>query len=109
MITVKAEDLNWASLPISARAELLRSGIPFPGETAEERRCRVKAALGLLDDEDIQALGDVTADTLAKKRVNGTGPRPVRVLRTVFYHVDDVREWVLRHRDAVVEKKGGAK
>lgn len=104
MITVKTEDLNWATLPVSNRAELLRSGVPFPGETSEERRCRVKAALGLLDDADIQALGDVTADTLAKKRVNGTGPRPVRVLRTVFYTLEDVREWILRHRDAVADK-----
>lgn len=108
-MSVRIEDLEWVKLPATTRAELLMAGVPFPTETTEERRCRVKASLDLLDDGDLQALADVTADTLAKKRVDGTGPRPVRVLRSVFYHVDDVRDWVLRHRDTVVEKKGARK
>lgn len=105
MIHVTLEDLEWAKLPISTRAEMLRAGVPFPSETNEERRCRVKAALGLFDDADLTALANVTDDTLARYRVKGTGPRPIRVMRSVFYTVDDVRSWMLAHRDAVIEKK----
>lgn len=105
MINVRVEDLDWAALPVSTRAELLRAGIPFPGETQEERRCRIKAALGLFDDEDVAALANTTGDTLARHRVKGTGPRPIRVLRTVFYAAEDVRSWMMAHRDAVIEKK----
>ena len=93
---------NWMDLSIETRAELLRSGVPFPSETAEEKRCRIKARLGLFDDEDLKALADVSDDTLAKKRVSGTGPRPIRVMRSIFYAADDVKDWMLRHRDAVV-------
>ena len=108
MINVRVEDLEWAKLPVSARAELLRNQIPVPGETAEERRCRVKAQLGLFDDNDLMALADVEDHTLARHRVKGTGPRPIRVMRSIFYTAEDVRDWMLRHRDAVIEKKGRA-
>ena len=97
---------KWEHLPVLARAEMLKAGIPFPTETALERRCRVKAKLGLMDDDDLRALVDVSDDTLARRRVNGTGPRPIRVMRAVFYAADDVRDWMLKHRDAVIEKKG---
>lgn len=107
-MTLHNDQENWERLPVSARAELLKAGIPFPSETTAERRCRVKAKLGLMDDDDLKALADVSDDTLARRRVNGTGPRPIRVMRAVFYAADDVRDWMLRHRDAVIEKKGRA-
>lgn len=102
-------DNKWLDLPVELRAELLKAGIGFPGETPTEAACRVKAQLNLLDDEDICALCGVTEATLEKHRVSGTGPRPIRVLRRVFYTVEDVREWMLRQRDvAVVAPKRGA-
>jgi hypothetical protein len=100
---------DWAALPVSSRAELLLSGTPFPGETAEEKRCRLKAALGLFDDDDLMALTGSGEDALIKRRVNGTGPRPIRVLRQVFYTADDVRDWLNRNRDALVEPQAKPK
>lgn len=98
---------TWANLPPQTRAELLRAGLPFPGETAKEARCRLKAKLNLLDDDDLKALTGCGDDVLVKRRVSGTGPRPIRVLRSVFYSADDVRDWLLRNRDALT--KGAAK
>ena len=97
-----AEDVvtGWEGLSPDKRADLLAAGVPHPAETSEERRCRVKRALGLFDDADLEALTGSTQDTLARHRVKGTGPRPSRVLRSVFYSSDDVRDWILRHRDA---------
>ena len=91
---------GWENLSADKRADLLAAGVPHPAETSEERRCRVKRALGLFDDQDLEALTGSTQDTLTRHRVKGTGPRPSRVLRSVFYSADDVRDWILRHRDA---------
>jgi hypothetical protein len=100
---------DWDALPVSQRAELLKAGVPFPGETEEERRCRVKARLGLLDDGDLGALTGNGEDALARHRVNGTGPTPTRVMRSVFYFAEDVASWMKNHRDGVrgTAKSGG--
>ena len=102
----------WASAPLDVRARFLAEGRPFPGETDTEARCRVKAALDLLDDTDLMALTGCGEDALARPRVNGTGPTPIRVLRSVFYRTADVISWLERSRDGVrgtakaVEKVG---
>ena len=69
---------------------------------------RVKAALDLLDDADLQALTGCGEDALARHRVNGTGPTPIRVLRAVFYRRADVVSWLERNRDASSVRKGRA-
>lgn len=92
---------GWTVLPASTRAELLLQGVPFPSETASEARCRLKRDLQLYDDDDLAALLDKSHDTLARLRVDGTGPLPIRVGRTIFYDRKDVHDWVRRHRDVV--------
>jgi hypothetical protein len=95
----------WANASLDIRARFLAEGRPFPGETEAEARCRVKAILDLLDDADLQALTGCGEDALARHRVNGTGPTPIRVLRAVFYRRADVMSWLERNRDAVTLKK----
>ncbi|SDK79207.1 helix-turn-helix transcriptional regulator [Aliiruegeria lutimaris] len=92
---------GWTDLPMAQRVDLLRNGIPHPGETSEEARCRLKHSLGFVDDSDLVNLLDKSADTLARMRVNGTGPVPIRVAREIFYDLADVRAWMLRHKDGV--------
>ncbi len=94
--------------PLDIRARFLAEGRPFPGETETEARCRVKAALDLLDDTDLQALTGCGEDALARHRVNGTGPTLIRVLRAVFYKRADVISWLERNRDAAIVRKGKA-
>lgn len=94
-----------ANAPLDIRARFLSDGRPFPGETETEARCRVKAALDLLDDTDLMALTGCGEDALARHRVNGTGPTPIRVLRAVFYRKADVLAWLERNRDQVMLKK----
>ncbi|WP_425044161.1 helix-turn-helix transcriptional regulator [Primorskyibacter sp. S87] len=91
----------WQALDVNARAELLLQGVPFPSETATETRCRLKRDLSLYDDDDLAALLDKSHDTLARMRVKGTGPVPIRVAREIFYDRDDVHAWIKRHRDSV--------
>jgi predicted DNA-binding transcriptional regulator AlpA len=95
---------NWADLPIALRADFLKNGKPFPSETDAEARCRVKAALDLLDDRDLMALLGCGEEALARHRVNGTGPTPVRVVRSVFYKREDVLAWLERNRDGAPKK-----
>lgn len=95
----------WDNAPLDLRARFLAEGKPFPGETETEARCRVKAALDLLDDPDLMALTGCGLDALARHRVNGTGPTPVRVLRSVFYRTADVIAWLERNRDQPVLPK----
>ena len=64
-------------------------------------RCRLKRDLNIYDDDDLAALLDKSHDTLARLRVNGKGPPPIRVARQVFYDRDDVLAWVRRHRDEI--------
>ncbi|MEP3329361.1 hypothetical protein [Sedimentitalea sp.] len=92
---------GWAALSASTRAELLLQGVPFPGETPTEARCRLKRDLQLYDDDDLSALLDKSHDTLARMRVDNKGLLPIRVGRTVFYDRKDVHDWVRRHRDVV--------
>lgn len=92
----------WSALNVQTRAELLLQGVCFPGETASEARCRLKRDLQLYDDDDLVALLDKSHDTLARMRVNGKGPTPIRIARQVFYDREDVHRWVRRHRDVVV-------
>jgi hypothetical protein len=92
---------DWAELPIGERAALLREGRAFPGETADEARCRLKTALDLLDDADLGALLDCGQDALNRRRVDGTGPTPVRIARAIYYRRADVLAWLERNRDGV--------
>ena len=64
---------GWQDLAAQSRAQLLLQGIPFPSETPSEMRCRLKRDLQLYDDDDLCALLDKSADTLARMRVEGTG------------------------------------
>ncbi|SFM11279.1 hypothetical protein [Shimia aestuarii] len=89
----------WRELDVHTRADLLLQGVPFPSETATETRCRLKRDLGLYDDDDLAALLDKSHDTLARMRVKGTGPTPIRVVREIFYDRQDVHDWIKRHRD----------
>ncbi len=89
----------WEALPLETRAEMLIKGIPFPSETAAEARCRLKSDLGLYDDDDLSALLDKSHDTLARMRVKGTGPTPIRIAREIFYDRQTVAEWMRQHRD----------
>ena len=66
----------------------------------------LKERFDLLDESDLAALLGVEANTLAKHRVAGTGPTPIRAMRSVFYHADDVKAWLLRQRDG---ERGRAK
>ncbi|SMP35306.1 helix-turn-helix transcriptional regulator [Shimia sagamensis] len=91
----------WQQLDVQARADLLLQGVPFPSETATETRCRLKRDMGLYDDDDLCALLDKSHDTLARMRVKGTGPTPIRVVREIFYDREDVHDWIKRHRDGV--------
>ena len=97
--------IRWDTLPAHLRAELLRAGFSFPSETEEEARHRLKRQFDLLDDSDLTALTGASADTLARHRVNGTGPRPVRIMRTVFYQRADVADWIAQHRDGAPQPK----
>ncbi|WP_146344918.1 helix-turn-helix transcriptional regulator [Phaeobacter marinintestinus] len=90
---------NWQTLSAETRAQLLLRGIPFPGETPHETRCRLKNDLQLYDDTDLTALLDKSADTLARLRVKGTGPVPIRIAREIFYDRTDVARWIKQHRD----------
>ena len=83
---------RWADLPAAARAQLLLAGVPFPGETPTETRCRLMAQLRLVDDDGLAALLDNSSDTLVRWRIEGKGPRPIRVARMILYDLDDVRE-----------------
>lgn len=98
----------WATAPVEVRADMLAKGLPYPGETAAEVRCRLKAQLDLYDDDDLAALLGVTTDALARYRVDGSGPTPIRVARVIFYRREDVASWLARHRDAVVLKRKSA-
>jgi hypothetical protein len=108
MLNTEEAVAAWASAPLDIRARFLAEGRPFPGETEAEVRCRVKAALDLLDDTDLQALTGCGEDALARHRVNGTGPTPIRVLRAVFYRRTDVISWLEKNRDAATLKKARA-
>ncbi len=90
---------GWHDLMPSERVLLFAEGLAFPGETEDERRCRLKNQLGLLDDADLAALLGCTEETLAKHRVKGTGPRPIRIARNVFYLREDVEKWLRQNRD----------
>ncbi|RBW56815.1 hypothetical protein DS909_08915 [Phaeobacter gallaeciensis] len=91
----------WQALSADARANLLLQGVPFPSETATETRCRLKRDMCLYDDDDLAALLDKSHDTLARMRVNGKGPTPIRVAREIFYDRQDVATWIKRHRDGI--------
>lgn len=59
----------------------------------------LKKQFDLLDETDLSVLLGVSVDTLAKHRVNGTGPTPIRAMRAVFYDASDVKAWLLKQRD----------
>ncbi len=95
------EYINWTALDLAQRAALLKEGKTFPGETEEEAKARLKNAMDLLDDNDLIALLGTTEATLARHRVQGTGPKPVKVMRQIFYLRSDVMKWLEQHRGDV--------
>ena len=48
----------------------------------------------LLTDRDVAALTGLARSTLAKLRLNGQGPRFVKLGAAVRYRADDVQTWV---------------
>jgi len=64
-----------------------------------DKYLELKNRFDLLDEADLCALLGVEPETLAKHRVAGTGPTPIRAMRAVFYASDDVKMWLLRQRD----------
>ena len=70
---------GWHKLSAQTRAQLLLQGRPFPSETPTVMRCRLKNDMQLYDDDDLCALLDKNADTLARMRVNGKGPSAPRL------------------------------
>jgi len=52
----------------------------------------------LIADEDADPFIGVTRKTRANWRVAGRGPRFVRAGKKIFYHPDDIAEWVNARR-----------
>lgn len=52
----------------------------------------------LIPDEEADAYIGVSKKTRANWRVKGLGPKFVRVSNRIFYHPDDIAEWVNARR-----------
>lgn len=66
----------------ACRGELLKAGVGFPGETAEEAACRLRRQFDLLSEGELAALAGVDLPTLRKWReVRGPRARQARLHR----------------------------
>lgn len=53
----------------------------------------LRSQLGLLLPEEVAKCFQVTVETLAAWRSNKNGPIPTRLGKSVYYHIDDLRDW----------------
>jgi hypothetical protein len=97
-----AKDDAVSSLPPEVRAELIKAGVPFPGETPDEAACRFRREFDILTEEELAAgvgLGGGGADgvrTLREWRGRGEDPEHIKVGRMIFYPREAVAAWLIR-------------
>jgi predicted DNA-binding transcriptional regulator AlpA len=61
----------------------------------------------LLSASEAAKLLRLASQTLAKKRVEGTGPRYVKLGRRVFYDPADLSEWIEANKRHNTSERGG--
>jgi predicted DNA-binding transcriptional regulator AlpA len=59
-----------------------------------DRVSDVRNLVGLLTEEDLKDMLSVAVNTLQAWRVQGTGPKFVKLGKSVFYRLSDVTEWI---------------
>jgi hypothetical protein len=83
-------------LSAAARVELIKAGVPFPGETHEETACRMRRLFDVVTEEELAALADVDVRTVREWRAKALDPEYIKLGRTIVYPRAAVSEWLLR-------------
>lgn len=62
--------------------------------STEDRAADLRIMVGLLTEDDMKAMLAVSDHTLQAWRMQGNGPKFVKLGKAVFYRICDVSEWI---------------
>lgn len=61
---------------------------------SQQRACALRAQIELISEIELSLMLDEPLTKVKWRRANGVGPRYVKLGRSVFYTLSDIRDWI---------------